>query len=120
MANKGRHEFSIQEAVNMDSFTSWNYEEIDLSTGGAKSAQYITASDPAKKVVIYDKPGSGTSYLDAGDVLSLTINGAAAPGIIKVDATDLPFTLAGVMVTSLTITNSAPGGTNSVAVLAFH
>jgi len=120
MANRGRHEFSVQEAVNMDSFVSWNYEEIDLSSGGAVSVQYITEQDPAKKIVIYDTPGSASSYLDAADVLSLTINGAAAPGIIKIDATDLPFTLTGLMLTSLTITNSAPEGTDKVSVLSFH
>tara|TARA_R110002096_G_scaffold56927_1_gene144839 strand:- start:278 stop:643 length:366 start_codon:yes stop_codon:yes gene_type:complete len=121
MANRGRHEFSVQEAVNMDSFVSWNYQEVVL-TGDetAMKATYITPEDPAKKVVIYDKPGAATGFLEAGDVLSLTINGAAAPGIIKIDPTDLPFTLTGIMVTSLTITNHAGDTDDTVSVLSFH
>ena len=122
MANRGRHEFSVQEAVNMDSFVSWNYQELDLNDGtdDAETCTHITAADPAKKVVIYDTPGAATSFLDAGDILSLTINGVAAPGIVKIDATDLPFTLTGIMVTSLEVSIAAGGASNKVSVLSFH
>lgn len=121
MANRGRHEFSVQEAVNMDSFVDWNYEELDLNDDElAETASYITAQDPAKKVVIYDTPGAATSFMDATDVLSLTVNGGTGAKIIKIDATDLPFTLSGLMVTSLAVTNSAGDASNKVSVLSFH
>ena len=70
--------------------------------------------------MIYDTPGAATSFLDAGDILSLTINGVAAPGIVKIDATDLPFTLTGIMVTSLEVSIAAGGASNKVSVLSFH
>ena len=121
MANRGRHEFSVQEAVNMASFVSWNYQEMDIDgDNDAHACTFITSTDPAKKVVIYDKPGSAAGVMDATDILTLVINGAAAPGIVKIDATDLPFTLSGLMITSLTIANSAGDNANSVSVLSFH
>ncbi|MBC8225740.1 MAG: hypothetical protein H8E74_01195 [Gammaproteobacteria bacterium] len=121
MANRGRHEFSVQEAVNMDSFISWNYEELDLNDDEvAETASYITAQDPAKKVVIYDTPGAATSFMDASDVLSLTINGETGSKVVKIDATDLPFTLSGLMITSLAVSNSVGDNSNKVSVLSFH
>lgn len=122
MANRGRHEFSVQEAVNMDSFVSWNYEELDLndSSPDAETCTYITAEDPAKKVVIYDTPGAATSFMDATDILSLTVNGETGAKIIKVDATDLPFTLTGLMISTLAVSNSAGDNNNKVSVLSFH
>ena len=107
MARRGRQEFSVQEAVNMDAFGDWNYQEVDLSSAGAKSVTAITASNPAKK------------YTD--DVLTLTINGQSdSEKLVKIDSSDLPFTLTGLLVTSLTITNSDPEGTEGISVLSFH
>jgi hypothetical protein len=118
MANRGRHEFTVQEAVNMDSFVSWNYEELDLS--GTDTATFISVADPAKKVVIYDKPGQTASFLEEGDVLSLTINGASGSGVVKIDRENLPFTITGLMVTSLSVANSAASAGDAVSVLSFH
>jgi hypothetical protein len=120
MANRGRHEFSVQEAVNMDSFVSWNYEELNLHSTDTDACTFITKEDPAKKVIIYNKPGSASATIEDTDVLSLTINGASAPGILKIDATDLPFTITGMMVTSLSVTTSDNDGTEAVSVLSFH
>ena len=125
MANKGRHEFSVQEAVNMDGFVSWHYEELDMSgvdtAAGKNLSSYITAADPAKKVVLYLSPAASDA-LEAADTLTLTINGeATARKQIVIDPGDLPFTLSGMMITSLLVT---PGGGNAageeISVLSFH
>ena len=70
MARRGRQEFSVQEAVNMDSFGDWNYEVLDLnddpegeSTLDSETSTYITSSNPAKKIVIYEVPGQAASFL---------------------------------------------------------
>ena len=125
MANRGRHEFSVQEAVNMDSFVSWSYEELDMASvdtaAGKNLSSYITEANPAKKVVLYLSPAA-TDALDAADTLTLTINGEATTRKqIVIDPGDLPFTLSGMMITSLLVT---PGGGNAageeVSVLSFH
>ena len=125
MANRGRHEFSVQEAVNMDSFVSWSYEELDMASvdtaAGKNLSSYITEANPAKKVVLYLSPAA-TDALDAADTLTLTINGEATTRKqIVIDPGDFPFTLSGMMITSLLVT---PGGGNAageeVSVLSFH
>ena len=119
MANRGRHEFSVQEAVNMDSFVSWNYEEIDLSSAGAVSVQYITEQDPAKKVVLYDEPGGGA--LEAADILSIRLNSEKdTKKIIKIDSGDFPFTITGLYINKLEIANASGDASEGVTVLSFH
>ena len=118
MANRGRHEFSVQEAVNMDSFVSWNYEELDMS--GADTCAYITADDPAKKVVLYLSPAASDA-LDDADTLSLTIIGETdAKKVIVIDPGDLPFTLTGLMITSLLVTPGGASAGEELSVLSFH
>ena len=63
--------------------------------------------------------------LDAADILSLQINGeTSAAKTIKIDPSDLPFTLSGLSVIGLTVINSnfagGPSSDNKVSVLAFH
>ena len=121
MASKlGRNAFTVQESVNMDSFSDWNYEEVGNDTGTV-AAQYITASNPAKKVVIYNDPdANGVSITSETDVVTLVINGETdTKKKIKIDSGDLPFTLSGLLITSLTLTN-AGGSSETLAVLSFH
>lgn len=70
---KGLHGFTVQEAENFDAFNDWNYEELDLGTtlGSYVIAQHITASDPAKQVIIYPKPGVS---MDNDETLTLYVN----------------------------------------------
>ena len=118
MANRGRHEFSVQEAVNMDSFVSWHYEELDMSA--ADTSTYITSDDPAKKVVLYLSPAASDA-LDATDTLTLTINGeTATKKKIVIDPGDLPFTLSGIMITALIITPGGATAGEEISVLSFH
>ena len=128
MARRGRQEFSVQEAVNMDSFGDWNYEVLDLnddpegeSTVDTESSTYITSSNPAKKIVIYEVPGQTASFLDATDTLTLTINGESDDHKkIVIDAGDLPFTLSGLLLTSLSVAINTASGSNQAALLSFH
>ena len=57
MANFGLQEFSAQEAVNFQAYTDWNWELLDLSsTDTDDTSTYITANNPAKKIVLYVEP----------------------------------------------------------------
>jgi hypothetical protein len=110
MANKGLHAFTVQEATNYSAFSSWNYEEIDQS------------DSPAKKVVIYNDPDvAGVSITDGSDIVTIILNGeSATKKKIKIDTGDLPFTLTGLSITSLSLTNAGGGGSESLALLSFH
>ena len=119
---KGLHAFTVQEATNFSAFSSWNYEEIDQSDTAAHASTYISANNPAKKVVIYNDPdANGVSITSETDVVTLTINGeTATEKKIKIDTGDLPFTLSGLSITSLSLTNAGGGGSESLSVLSFH
>ena len=122
MAKKGLHAFTVQEATNYGAFTSWNYEEIDQSDTAAHSSTYITSVNPAKKVVIYNDPDiDGVSITSGSDVVTITLNGeTATKKKIKIDSGDLPFTLTGLSITSLSLTNAGGGSAESLALLSFH
>ena len=122
MANKGLHAFTVQEATNYSAFSSWNYEEIDQDDTAAHASTYITSKSPAKKVVIYNDPDvDGVSITDGSDIVTITLNGETdAQKLIKIDTGDLPFTLTGLSITSLSLTNAGGGGSESLALLSFH
>ena len=69
----GINTFTTQEALNFDSYNELNYEELDLGTAlaGYDSSTYITAADPAKKLVIYQIPGQTVA---ANDNLYIYLN----------------------------------------------
>ena len=122
MANKGLHAFTVQEATNYSAFSSWNYEEIDQDDAAAHDSTYITSKSPAKKVVIYNDPDvDGVSITSGSDIVTITLNGETdAQKLIKIDTGDLPFTLTGLSITSLSLTNAGGGGSESLALLSFH
>ena len=69
---KGLHAFTVQEAKNFTSFKEWNYQALTLADYNTYvPADYITSADPAKKVIIYPKPGE---TMDNDEKLSLYIN----------------------------------------------
>ena len=118
----GINTFTTQEALNFDSYNEWNYEELDLGTAlaGYVSSTYITAADPAKKVVIYMEPGD-TASIDSDDVITIKINGETATGKeVKIDAGDLPFTLTGLTITSLALKTDDADSGEALSVLSFH
>ena len=118
---RGLTEFTVQQAVNFESFSDWNYEELDMDgTPASSDASYITSINPAKKVVIF-LTADASDALDAADVLTLTINGeTAANKLIKIDIGDMPFTLSGLAMTSLAIATSDHDSGEELAVLSFH
>ena len=122
MAKKGLHAFTVQEATIYSAFSSWNYEEIDQSDTDQHSSTYITSKSPAKKVVIYNDPDvDGVSITSGSDVVTIILNGeSATKKKIKIDTGDLPFTLTGLSITSLSLTNAGGGGSESLALLSFH
>ncbi len=121
----GRNAFTVQESVNMDSFSDYNFEEIAYATDGTDpayieaSSTKITSSSPAKKVVIYDS----SEAVDADDYWTIFLNGetAADKGII-IQNTNLPFTITGLLITGLKV-RAADGITDSgdkIGILSFH
>ena len=123
MANFGLQEFTTQEATNVNCFTDWNYEVLDLSTDETDDTSiYITSDNPAKKIVLYVEPTvDGTSTLDINDLLTLTLNGKTdANKKIKIDPGDLPFTLSGVLLTSFAVQSKTGAASDSIVCLSFH
>ena len=117
ISSKGLHEFTLQEAINFDAYVDWNYEVLDMS--GTDTATYITTANPAKKIVFYVVPGAATT-LEPADVLSLTINGKGGASVINIDAGDLPFTLTGILMTSLSVATSDGSASDTISLLSFH
>jgi len=123
MANFGLQEFSTQEAVNFEAYTDWNWEILDLSVDETDdTSTYITADNPAKKIVLYVEPTiTGVSSLEVNDLLTMTLNGkTGASKQIKIDPNDLPFTLIGILLTSFAIQSKTGESSDSIALLSFH
>ena len=123
MANFGLQEFSTQEATNFQAYTDWNWEILDLSVDETDdTSTYITATNPAKKIVLYVEPTvDGISSLEVDDLLTMTLNGeTGANKKIKIDPNDLPFTLTGILLTSFAIQSKTGASSDSVALLSFH
>jgi hypothetical protein len=119
MARKGLHAFTVQEAKNFASFVEWNYQALTLADNDTYvSADYISTSDPAKKVVIYGKPGA-TAF--TGGVVSIKINGeTTTKKVIIIDGNDLPFTITGLYISSLALATSDGGTDEFLSVLSYH
>ena len=119
MAHRGLHEFTVQEAVNFEAFGDWNYQALTLAEDDtAVTADYITTVNPAKKVVIYDKPGA-TAF--TGGVVSIKINGETATNkVIIIDSSDTPFTISGISITAMTLETSDGSTDEFLSVLSFH
>ena len=123
MANFGLQEFSTQESVNFGAYTDWNWEILDLSADETDdTSTYITADNPAKKIVLYVEPTiTGVSSLEVDDLLTMTLNGKTdAHKKIKIDPNDLPFTLIGIQLTSFAIQSKTGTTGDSVALISFH
>ena len=123
MANFGLQEFTTQEATNVNCFTDWNYEVLDLSVDETDDTSiYITEANPAKKIVLYVEPTiTGISSLEVDDLLTMTLNGKTDSNKkIKIDPNDLPFTLTGILLTSFAIQSKTGDSGDSIALLSFH
>ena len=125
MAKLGHNGFTVQEAVNLnEAYSDYNYEQFDMSGDtiddpGATST-YVTAANPAKKIVIYDTNGT----MDNDDVMQVFLNGETdAQKGIKVDGgRNLPFTISGILMTSVIIklADGLTSTSDTLDLLSFH
>ena len=125
MASKlGRSAWTVQEAVNMDAFNDYNYEQLDVSgdtiDDPGATLTYPTSTNPAKKLVIYDTNGT----MDNDDEIQVFLNGETntQKGIIIDGGRNLPFTITGILMSSVVI-KIADGDTSAsdtLDVLTFH
>ena len=117
---------TVITAVNAETVTQFTISNAATGSatitvtfaGGSDSeaASNITSANPAKKVVIYEKPGSATSLLQDTDKLTVTYNSKT----LTIDSSDLPFTLTGELITSLSVSVDQANLTDAVSVLSFH
>ena len=125
MAKLGHNGFTVQEAVNLnEAYSDYNYEQFDMSGDtiddpGATST-YVTAANPAKKIVIYDTNGT----MDDDDVMQVFLNGETnSQKGIKVDGgRNLPFTISGILMTSVVIklADGLTSTSDTLDLLSFH
>ena len=126
MASKlGHNAFTVQESVNMDVFSDWNYQQLDMSGGGGSGAvdftlTYPTSSNPAKKIVIYDTDGT----MDDDDQFIVYLNGEtdSQKGIVIDGGRNLPFTITGLLITNVQITlaSGLTDASDVLDVISFH
>ena len=126
MASKlGQNAFTVQESVNMDVFSDWNYQQLDMSGGGGGGAvdttlTYPTSSNPAKKIVIYDTDGT----MDNDDQFIVYLNGEtdSQKGIVIDGGRNLPFTITGLLITNVQITlaSGLTDASDVLDVISFH
>ena len=116
--------FELYKDGSEVSTTGGAASDVELTfTGGedSETATYISSINPAKKIVLYEVPGSASSYLQDIDTLTLTINGkTSSVKKMIIDADDLPFTLSSIMITSLIVTINQANLTDKIALLSFH
>ena len=122
MASKlGRNAFTVQEATNASAFNDYFYEDMAYATDTFSfTAANITSSQPAKKIVLYE--GDGVTVED-DDTFTIKLNGETADNkSIIITGLNLPFTIEGILMTSLVVT--VPDGdttsSDSLSILSFH
>ena len=122
MASKyGRNAFTVQEATNSAAYSDYYYEDMAYATDTFSfTAANITSSQPAKKIVLYE--GDGATVED-DDTFTIKLNGETATNkSIIITGLNLPFTIEGILMTSLVIT--VPDGDttsgDTLSILSFH
>ena len=90
---KPLHAFTVAEAGNLQVYADYNWESLDVSGDTVDDpgveATYITASNPAKKVIIYN----ASETMDDDDIIYIFLNGEtdANKGIKIESPVTLPF-----------------------------
>ena len=121
MATKPINRFTVQEASNLLIYEDYFYEDMPYASDTFSfTAANISDSQPAKKVVLYEGAGS---TVDDADTFTIKLNGETATNkSIIIEALNLPFTIEGLLITSLVIT--VPDGdtdtSDSLSILSFH
>ena len=121
---KPLHAFTVAEAGNLQVYTDYNWESLDVSGDTVDDpgveATYITASNPAKKVIIYN----ASETMDDDDIIYIFLNGetAANKGIKLESTVNLPFTIDNMIITNLRVTmaDGLTSASDAFEVLSFH
>ena len=131
MATKPLNKFTVAESNNLQVYENYSFQTIDTiqsDAGAWTSATNITASNPAKEILLIDV---GSDAYDAADRIYIVLNDAIdANASTTVDGTDskviiiagtsLPFTISGILVTKFEVSLAADTSNENLGVLAFH
>ena len=122
MNRKGLHAFTLAEAENFEAYSEWNYQALTLASDDTYvDSTYITSTDPAKKVIIYNKAGATAFSGDSNEFITVKINSNTDSGKeIKIDSGDVPFTISGLVISSLSLKTSDSTGDELLSILSFH
>ena len=121
MAARPVNRFTVQEASNLLIYEDYFFEDMTYATDTFSfTAANITDSQPAKKIVLYEGAGS---TIEDDDTFTIKLNGeSAANKSIIIEALNLPFTIEGIIMTSVVIT--VPDGDttsgDTLSILSFH
>ena len=121
---KPLHKYTVAEAGNLQVYADYNWESLDVSGDTVDDpgveATYITASNPAKKVIIYN----ASETMDDDDIIYIFLNGetAANKGIKLESTVNLPFTIDNMIITNLRVTmaDGLTSASDAFEVLSFH
>ena len=119
MANKSLHNFTVQEASNLDAYTDYYFKEVDLGSTFATVFLDSDAGAPAKQVIL---TSSGAAVLTTTDVISIVLNNeddTDATKVIKVQAGGFPFTIENMIITKVEILTSDDTLNETIGCLAF-
>ena len=102
----GINKFMTHEALNANAYGEVNLEPFDPTTieifgsqvSFSQASSYITPANPAKKIILKMKAGHASSNYEDTDYIKIVLNGETEKDI-KIDNTDLPFTIEGLMIT---------------------
>ena len=121
MATRPVNRFTVQEASNLLIYEDYFFEDMTYATDTFSfTAANITSSQPAKKIILYE--GDGATVED-DDTFTIKLNGETATNkSIIITGLNLPFTIEGILMTSLVVT--VPDGdtttSDSLSILSFH
>ena len=119
MANKSLHNFTVQEASNLDAYTDYYFKEVDITTSYQTVFLDSDAGAPAKQVIL---TSTGAVTLTATDVISIVLNNeddTDATKVIKVQAGGFPFTIENMIITKVEVKTSDDSSDDNIGCLAF-
>ena len=113
---------STHFTINQDTNATVSDNAISF-TGGEVSdtSTYITAHNPAKKVVLYSTAADDTNDPGDFDILTVTLNAnTATEKKIAFSVSDLPFVFDGLLITSLSLKIDHGNFSEQISCLSFH
>ena len=116
ISNKyGRNAFTVQEAINTQSYTSYKCELETMDGTDQETVDWSTTEQgPANEILIYGTAGVPDDVFD----IYLKIDGVYGDAI-RMDGGDMPFNVTGLMIDQVKL-NTSSGNNDVIAVLSFH